>query len=217
MKKCNSCNILFNTTERVCPLCQNKLVGDAKGVFPINYRYKGTLMLNKVMLFLSLTIQIICSFVDYQMNEAFTWSVVVALALVTNFIITNAILKSYKDTLGMLGKYGMVIMIIFFIWYFYTKNSIITNYLIPILCLLEQGFTLVVGAILRNTYIFRYFRIILVNILLSLVPVILVLFNLVTYNLLAYISAIVSLITLIGIIIFYFEDLKDELSRIFNY
>ena len=217
MKKCNSCNIKFNTTEKVCPLCQNKLVGNAEGVFPINYRFKGNRMLNKVMLFLSLVIYIISSFVDYQLNQTFTWSVIVALALITNFIIVNAILKSYKDTIGMLGKYGMVLMTIFFIWYFYTKEPIITNYLIPVLCLIEQGLTIVIAAIMRNTYIFRYLKIILVNIVLSLVPLILVLFNLVTYKLLAYISGLVSIIILIGIVIFYFDDLKDELSRIFNY
>ena len=90
MKKCNSCNIKFNTTEKICPLCQNKLVGNAEGVFPINYRYKGTVMIKKIMLFLSLTIFIICGFVDYQLNSAFTWAIVVGLALITNFIINTS-------------------------------------------------------------------------------------------------------------------------------
>lgn len=217
MKKCNSCNIKFNTTEKVCPLCQNKLVGSAEGVFPINYKYKGNVMLNKVMLFLSLTIFIICTFIDYQLNHEFTWSIVVGLALITNFIITNAIIRSYKDTIGMLGKYGVVLMIIFFIWYFYTKEPVITNYLIPLLCLIEQGLSIIIGAIMKNTYIFRYFKIILINVVLSLIPILLVAFDLVTKPLLAYICAMVSAITLIGIVIFYYEDLKDELSRIFNY
>ena len=217
MKKCNSCNILFNTTEKVCPLCQNKLIGNAEGVFPINYRYKKSVMLTKIILFFSLVIGIICSFIDYQLNSEMTWSIAVILALITNFIITFSILKSYKDTLGMMGKYGMVLMIIFFIWYFYTKEPVITNYLIPLLCLIEQGFSLIIGAIMRNTYIFRYFKIILLNLILSMIPMGLVYFDLVTKPLLAYICAFVSIITLIGIIIFYFEDLKDELSRIFNY
>lgn len=217
MKKCNSCNIKFNTTEKVCPLCQNKLVGNAEGVFPINYRYKGTVMLNKIMLFLSISIFIVCAFIDYQLNTSFTWSPFVALGLITNFIVTHAIIRTYKDPIGMLGKYGVIITLIFFIWYFYTKEPVITNYLIPLLCLIEQGLTIVIGAIMRNTYIFRYFKIILANIVLSLIPVLLVSFDLVTKPLLAYICAMVSAITLIGIVIFYYEDLKDELSRIFNY
>ena len=217
MKKCNSCNIKFNTTEKISPLCQNKLVGDAEGVFPINYKYKGTLLINKILLFLSISIFIICAFIDQQLNAQLTWSVAVGLAIITNFIIVNSILRSYKDTIGMLGKYGLVLMLILFIWYFYTNNTIITNYLIPILCLIEQGLAIIIGAIMRNTYIFRYLKIILINTLLSLVPILLVMFDLVTYNLLAYISGIISIITLIGLIIFYFEDLKDELSRIFNY
>ena len=61
------------------------------------------------------------------------------------------------------------------------------------------------------------FKIILLNLILSMIPMGLVYFDLVTKPLLAYICAIVSIITLIGIVIFYFEDLKDELSRIFNY
>ena len=108
-------------------------------------------------------------------------------------------------------------MVILFIWYFYTKNSIITNFIIPILCLLELGFTVIIGIILRNTYIIKYLKIILLNIFISIIPGVLVVFDLVTYPLIAYISAILSVIVLIGIIIFYSEDLKDELHRIFNY
>lgn len=217
MKKCNSCNISFNTTSKLCPLCQNKLIGNAKSVFPINYKYRSSVLLNKILLFFSITAFIICSFIDFQINKTLTWSIIVLLGLITNLIIIRAILKSYKDTLGMLGRYGVVLMVILFIWYFYTKNSIITNFIIPILCLLELGFTVVIGIILRNTYIIKYLKIILLNIFISIIPGVLVVFDLVTYPLIAYISAILSVIVLIGIIIFYSEDLKDELHRIFNY
>lgn len=216
MKKCNSCNILFNTNEKLCPLCQNKLLGNSKSVFPINYRYKTVTMINKIILFLSISIAIICSFIDLLLNSQITWSFVVILVLITNHIVTQTILRSYKDTLSMLGKYGVVIMIILFIWYFYTKNTIITNYIIPAVCIAELLFTAVLSIILRNSYVLRYIRLILLNIFISIIPTVLVLFNLTTYNILAYIASIISLLVLTALIIFYYEELKDELNRIFN-
>lgn len=217
MKKCNSCNISFNTSSKLCPLCQNKLIGNAKSVFPINYKYKSSLLINKLIIFLSLTAFIICAFINYQLSKSLTWSIIVLLGLITNYTVIRLILRSYKDTLGLLGRYGVVLMIILFIWYFYTKNTIITNYIIPIVCLFELGFTAVISIILRNTYIIKYFKIILLNVFISIIPAILVIFDLVTYSLIANISAIISLIILIGLVIFYFEDLKDELHRIFNF
>lgn len=216
MKKCNSCNILFNTNEKLCPLCQNKLIGSSKSVFPINYRYKTASMINKVILFFSISIAIICAFIDLLMNQNLTWSLAIMLVLITNQIITKTILKSYKDTLSMLGKYGVVIMIILFLWYFYTKNTIITNYIIPSVCIAELAFTGILAILLRNSYVLRYIKLILLNILISTIPTILVLFKLTTFNVLAYVASIISLIVLTALIIFYFDELKDELSRIFN-
>lgn len=216
MKKCNSCNILFYTTEKLCPLCQNKLLGNSQSVFPINYRYKTVTMINKVILFLSISLAIVSIFIDLLLNKQITWSLVVILGLITNHIIIQTILRSYKDTLSMLGKYGIVIMVISFIWYFYTKNTIITNYIIPILCILELVFTGILSIILRNSYVLRYIRLILLNVFISIIPTILVLFKLTTFNILAYTASIISLILLTALIIFYYEELKDELSRIFN-
>ena len=48
MKKCNKCNIKFNTTETICPLCQNKLEKESiDKVFPTNVRLKTNAIILK--------------------------------------------------------------------------------------------------------------------------------------------------------------------------
>ena len=42
-------------------------------------------------------------------------------------------------------------------------------------------------------------------------------FKLTTFNVLVNISYVLSIISFVGLIIFDYDDLKDELSKIFNY
>ena len=54
------------------------------------------------------------------------------------------------------------------------------------------------------------------NIFLCLVPFLLVKLNFTTNALLSYICSLCSVITCLGLLIFYYEDIKEELLKIFN-
>ena len=58
MKHCNNCQIDFNTNEKVCPLCQSKLQGTCKSVYPTLSTKRNDLLL-KIMLNVNLLIMIL--------------------------------------------------------------------------------------------------------------------------------------------------------------
>lgn len=217
MKKCNSCNIKFNTKYKFCPLCQNKLIGNKyEDVFPTNNRQKVKTLLMKYLLFFSLVVIIIANFIELYIFESIKYSGFLAGVLITNYVIIHFTLKNRKNILGLLGKYGVVLIILSLLWYFWIKSSIIIDYIIPGICICELVFNMIIFIILRSKYVVNYFSIILLNLVILILPLVLILLDLTTNNLLSYICFLLALIMLLWLIIFYFDDIKEELEKFLN-
>lgn len=217
MKKCSSCNIEFNIKDNICPLCQNTLSGECNDLnFPNNVWFKTNSLILKILLFISITIILIFGFIELLVFKRLRYSIYVGLGLFTNFIIIYHILKNYKNIYRMFGKYGLIIILLLLLWYMVIRTPIITNYIIPSVCIFELLFNIVVGIVLRRNYIVKYSSQILMNIFLLFLPIVLVWFNLTTNNVLSYICSLLSIISIIGLLIFFFDDIKDELEKIFN-
>ena len=217
MKKCDSCKIEFNTNESLCPLCQNILVGHSDEInFPSNIRYKTNSLILKILLFSSLTILLIFGFLEYNIFKNLHISLYIFLGLLTNYVIVYFILKNCNNILKIFNKHGIIVICLLIIWYMVTKSKIITNYIIPSVCLFELLFNFVVSIILRKNYLVKYSTQILMNIILLFLPIILVLLKLTTNNILSYICSLSSIITILGLLIFFYDDIKDELRKIFN-
>ena len=216
MKKCNSCNIEYNTVEKICPLCQNKLEGECDLVYPTLKRKKNNLFL-RITLFVSFVLAIFCLFIDYNINKHITWSAYVILGLISNFLISKAIVNSFRrDIANVFLKYGIVLIMLSFIWYFYTRSDIIVNYIIPILCIIEIISSNILAIIYRFKYQEDNVKILLIDILLSTIPGFLELFKLTTVDLFSNLALLIALINIIGLIIFDFRGLRRELQMIFH-
>lgn len=217
MKKCNSCNILFNTNEIICPLCQNTLIGTSgESTFPKNIRKNTYSLILKIVIFTSLVAAIISTFIEVYIFNKINYNIYVYLGLITNYSIIYFILKNSKNILKMFFKYGFLLIILTFIWYYVTKVKFIVNYIIPSIGLIELLFSIIVSLIIRKNYFIKYSNLILMNIFILLLPIFLVLFNITTNNLMSYICFISALITIFGLIIFCYDDIKEEVSKIFN-
>ena len=217
MKKCNSCNIEFNINDKYCPLCQNILVGKSDDVlFPKNIRYKTNSLILKILLFVSLVILLVFGFIEIMITDSIHISLYVGLGLVTNYVVVRFILKNYQNIYRMFGKYGFIVIFLLLLWYILTISKIITNYIIPSVCIFELLFNIVVGIILRKNYLIKYSGQILMNIFLLLIPIILVALKLTSNNIMSYICLLCSVISIIGLFIFFFEDIKEEFKKIFN-
>lgn len=217
MKKCKSCNINFNTKENLCPLCQNKLSGYCDDlIYTKNIKISTNILIMRIILFISISISIITSFIELYFSGTVNYNIYVYLGFLTNYCVINFILKNTRNILKMFIMYGLILIILTLIWYYVTKLSIITNYIIPVIAIFELIFNLVIGIILKKKYFVRYSNLIVMNVFLLLLPIILVCFGLTTNNLMSYICLALALITISGLLIFFFDDIKEELSKIFN-
>lgn len=217
MKKCISCNIEFNTNEKLCPLCQNILLGECTDLkFPINTRRKTNSLIKKITLFASITIFLIFAFIEYIVSNNLKISSYIGVGLISNYVIMSLILKNYHNIYKVFGKYGLTIIVLLIIWYILIKSPIITNYIIPSVCIFELLFNLVVSFILRKNYEVKYLTQIIMNIFLLILPIIFVLLKLTTNNIMSYICCLLSIISMTGFLIFSYEDIKEELTKLFN-
>lgn len=217
MKKCNSCKIEFNTSEKLCPLCQNELVGECENeVFPKNIRFTASSLILKIVLFCSVVTALIVGFIEVYNTHSLKYTCYTSLGLITNFCVIYFILKNYQNVLKMFGKYGFILIVLILIWYFVTKNTIIMDYIVTSICLLELLFNFITGLVLKRSYLVKYSNIIVMNIFLLILPSIFVALGFITNPIMAYICLVFALITIAGLFIFCFDDIKEELSKIFN-
>ncbi len=217
MKKCSSCNIEFNTNDVHCPLCYNLLVGDRCDVmFPKNIRFKTNSLIMKIVLFASIASFLVFAFIEMLIWQKLFISLYVGLGLITNFAVVSFMLKNYQNVLKIFGKYGLLIIVLLLVWYYFTKSKIITNYIIPSVCIFELIFNFVVGIILRRNYLIRYSSQIIINLILLILPIILVAFKMTSNNILSYICFLLAVISISGLLIFFFDDIKEELLKVFN-
>lgn len=157
------------------------------------------------------------AFTEYVISKSFYINKFVVLGLVTNYILVKFILKNYKDVLKMMNKYFLIILILFFTWFLATKSLIITTYLIPILCIIIFVFNSITMLVLKNPYIIKFVKTILLDCLIGLIPLILVVFKLTTFEILSYICAILVLLAFVGLLIFCKEDIIEEFKKVFNF
>ena len=116
----------------------------------------------------------------------------------------------------MFFKYGLIVVILLLMWYFVIKSPIITNYIIPSVCMFELLLNLIVGIVFRKNYLVKYSGHMLVNLILLFVPILLVGLGLTTNNIMAYLCSLFAVISIVGLVIFFYDDIKDELCKIFN-
>lgn len=215
MKHCNNCKIDFNTVEKVCPLCQSKLTGTCKSVFPVLKINRNDLLL-KIVLFISVVAAFINCYIDYMIHNKITYSSFVILGVVTFYVLLKYILKSvHKDLLSVFYNMVFVVIILLFVWFYFTKLSIIPSIIIPIITMVDLLMSSLVALILRQKYIRKYIHVIFMNCVISLIPVILVFTKITDDLVLAHISFGCAVISIIGLIIFDFNSLKEEIYKMF--
>lgn len=217
MKKCSSCNIKYNTSSKYCPLCQNVLVGtDEESMFPRNIRLKTNTLIFKILLFISISTFLIAAFIEYTFTNRLHISLYYGFCLVNNYIIMKIILNNYQNVLKMCGKYGFIVVILLVLWFLITKSKIITNYIIPSVCIFELLFNLITGMVLKKKYFLSYLNLVVMNLGLLLLPMVFVLFHLTSNNIMSYICALLCIISIVGLLIFFYDDITEELSKLFN-
>jgi hypothetical protein len=160
---------------------------------------------------------IINVYLDLQLTNHITWSKYVVFGCAVFYIVVRSIIRSHRNPMSLLTGYAFLLVVLLLIFFWLTKFYVITNFIIPILCLTELIISVFYALVVKNKYIKKYLSVIVTNMLVSFIPFGLMIFKLTTFNVLVNISYVLSIISFVGLIIFDYDDLKDELSKIFNY
>lgn len=218
MKTCINCNIKFNTYEKLCPLCQNKLKGTCKNyLFPHNKKYRNKQnIFHKILLFITLISIFIVFLIDYNINKRLVFSQYSILGMLSGYFILNLIITTYNKPVKLFLKLGPIVNIILLIWFFYKDLYLLTNYIIPSIGLLELLYNFIISLVLREKYFINYSRLLIINLLFLLIPSILSYFNMTTNNILSLICLVTFVTSILSLLIFARDSIVEELNKMIN-
>lgn len=222
MKKCNNCNVKFNTNRSSCPFCHRILVDtEEKKSYqeypeyipekPKNY------LIYKIFIFISILVSIASVVVNLLFLEYFDnkyWFAIVLGGLFFLWILVAVTIISKNNIILKLILQGITIGIVLYTIEINTSLrdwwSVI--YVIPsIITLIEVATSVLMICIPKKAQSFMLYLLILS--IIGIVPFIVVLLKELRPLWLSLVCMIVSAVTLFGIFFFGTKELKDELNK----
>jgi hypothetical protein len=193
------------------------MTGQAEpSVFPQNKVRKSGVMALEVLAFVTGVCLLAMLFVGYLISLSLSIVGTVCLALAMNYLFVRNIIVRRPDFLRVVIRYFLVLLAVALLWFLLTGNLIMTTYVIPGICLLALVFDTVLIAIFRGTFVSGYAKYLLFDVALGLAPMILVVLGLTTWNMLAFISALVSSVFLLWILVFMRQQLMAEIRKLLS-
>lgn len=220
MKKCFKCHININTNIDECPLCKSPLNTKEKGedVFPIIMNeYNNHNLLYKLLLLISVTGILSCTFINYSISKHLTWSYFVIAAIGSFWATLLTAIRKKNYFLKLLFAELNVILIASILWDFLTgwHNWSIT-FVLPLVCIsyIISIFILrlFIRKLLKDHIIYSY-----INCLIGMIPLYFVLTNKVTIMWPSIACIILSGFLMIALMIFNKKQVTSELERRFHF
>jgi hypothetical protein len=140
----------------------------------------------------------------------------VCLALAMNYLLVRNIIIHRPDFLRVIIRYFLYLLAVALLWFLLTSELIVTTFVIPGICLVALVFDTVLIVIFKDTFVSGYAKYLLFDAVLGLTPILLVVLGLTTWDLLAYISALVSSVFLLWILIFMRQQLMAEIRKLLS-
>lgn len=237
MRYCPKCNINVGGTWEYCPICQNQLyvedeqqddsqqeintlsaesIPDETEYFPGCSALKVKSIAYKIQLFVALTICVVCLSIDllFNANGNIHWSYIVVMWIVGFEIVLGPIFKRRSIPAYFITNVAVLVSCIFAVTaYFIGDIRICTHVQLPIVVLV----TLVVNFVLSlidkkgNALVFA-----LCNVLVGIIPNIVMLSVYQSAPILWRVCFVVSVIFLIGLIIFKGRQVYNEIQKRLN-
>ena len=217
MKRCEKCGVQFSGDLDRCPLCQAELSGDASpAVFPRNEVRKSGAIALAVLAFATGACLLVMLFLGHLLQLPGDTVVTVCVGLVVNYLFVRNILTHTPDFLRVVARYFLVLLAIAAIWFLVSRNPVVTTFVIPGICLVALVFDGVLLAVFRGTFVARYAKYLLFDVALGLAPLALVALGLTTWDVPAFVSALVSSVFLLWLLVFMRRQLLAEVHKLFT-
>jgi hypothetical protein len=217
MKDCDRCGVSFAGDLDRCPLCLSELAGQAEpSVFPQNKVHRSGVMALQVLAFATGMCLLAMVFIGHLLSLPVGIVVTVCLALAMNYLLVRNIIVHSPDFLRVVIRYFLLLLAVALLWFLCTGNLVVTTFVIPGICLVALVFDTVLIAVFGGTFVSGYAKYLLFDVVLGLAPLILVALGLTTWDLPAYISALVSSAFLLGILVFTRQRLISEIRKLLS-
>ncbi len=222
MKRCKKCNVNILDDTVTCPLCKSILEGDTESknyikLYPdVDFDTGKYRKLKKIFIFILAVICIALGFINYITYSGFIWSIIAVSGViyfgvtVTYSIMNNANIAS-KILVQTIGAGILVIVIDNVLGY--TGWSV--NYVIPS-TIIFANLSIILCMIVNRMNWQSYFMYQIAITFFSFIPPILFWIGIIDKPFLAIFTTCISILILIGTIIFGDKSVKNELIRRFN-
>ena len=204
MKHCDACTVDFTGDMARCPLCQNELRGEASpAAFPAQQIYLRPRRL-AVEIF----------------SYLFSWPIPIAsasaAALIISVLFINSAILHVPRPLRLMFRYFYIMLAIALVWFVATMNHVVTMFVIPITCLVSLVFDVVLLIVLRAKAIDEYAKYLAFDIVAGLMPLTFIPLGWAPWDVLVMVSGLVSLLVLLGLLVFARRQLFSEFGKQFS-
>lgn len=222
MKRCRKCNVNILGETHTCPLCTSVLEYDDTDInnnrmYPIvEFDIDKYRKIKRIFIFLLTVISVILGFINYVTYSGIVWSIIAVVALlyfgvtVTYSIMNNANIAS-KILVQTIGAGILVVVIDNVLGY----KGWSVNYIIPSI-IIFANLSIVLCMIVNRMNWQSYFMYQIAITFFSFIPIILFWLNIINKPFLAILTSCISILILIGTIVFGDKSVKNELIRRFN-
>lgn len=220
MSKCKNCGVEILDRTQKCPFCQCVLETGDGGPEPMYPDVRVTVrrfrFFENLVLFLSILAETVLLAINYMMDSAMWWSLIVGLILIyANVVLRLAVVGRSGYQFKTVSLVVMAVLILLLIDYLTSYRGWAVNYVYPsAVLLMDLGILVLMIVNHRNWQ--SYMMIQLLTILMSLVPVILLAVGVVTFPYLALIALFVSVFLFLGTLILGDQRARTELKRRFH-
>lgn len=217
MSHCDKCGVDVSGDLELCPLCQARLSGEAEpSVFPHNEVRSSGVMALRVLAFATGVGILLMAFLGHVLSLRIETVLAVWLALATNYAFVRHVMESSPDFLRLIARYFLLLLGAALLWFVLTDDLVVTTFVVPSICLTALVVDAVLLCVFRGRFVSSYAKYLLFDILLGVLPMILAWLGLVTWDVLAYASALVSGVLLLGLVMFARDRLLAEVRKLFT-
>ncbi len=220
MKYCKYCKIKVDTANDFCPICFNHIEEiDNKYDQLYSQRLKNEtsdklrFFLSKLFLFLSICAITVCFFVNYMVNPQTQWFWIVCFGILYVWVLVAHTIMSRRSFFAkVMLQVVSVIVLLYFTEKVSPDHEWLLQYVYPAISYVVVVVLLMLLGIDRNraNNIFGFSVIIA---LLGTGSLVMLLLHALSYTLLNFINCILCSLTLLGLLIFGYGAIKQDLSK----
>lgn len=215
MLRCNQCKVDYSGRLERCPLCDSHLEGTpSPAVFPHRRITKPWRISLKLVEFFSgagaITLAVLWGVHVIPGNIA----ILSLLAVFINFVFVYNMLRLNPGFIRSSSRYILLLIAVGFLIYWFTGLTWVTDFAIPIVCLVALLFDVVLCIWLKGAFIEMFAKYLIFDIVSAFLPLICIWAGWSHFEILAWTSAGCSALFLLVLLVFFHTEFFSEFKKL---